>query len=104
MPPNYRQQQGQPITKTERKGAIVLAGVIVACGLGLATWELTNGFGRPQPKDCVSVVVAGPTGGGYIGACGAQAKPWCKTESTAPNETGKLVAAACRKAGDLPAR
>lgn len=102
MPPNYRQQQGQPISAHERRGFIFLVGAIVACAIGLGAWVVTNDFGKPQPKDCVTVTIGGPTGGGYIGACGAKAKPWCRTESTAAGETGILVTKACRKAGDLP--
>lgn len=104
MPPNYRQQQGHAITSAERKGAVVLAGFVVACASGLGAWGLTGGFGTASTQKCVYVVVGSATGGGDLRTCGSAAKPWCATESTAPGDLGPAVLKACRQQGFLPGR
>jgi hypothetical protein len=103
MPPNYRQQQGQPLALSERKGALVLAAGILVCGLGLGSWELTNGFGSGSAQKCVDVVVGSATGGGELHECGGKARTWCHTESTAPGALRAQVVKACRQSGFLPA-
>ena len=97
MPPNYRQQQGQPVSRPERRGAALLAATVVACGLGVGAWSLSNGFGSQPRQDCVTVVVGSATGGGELRQCGKQARAWCLTESEAAAPTGPAVAKACRR-------
>lgn len=100
MPPNYRQQQGAPLASAERRGAIWLVAVVLLSAVGIGAWEATNGFGSDhQPKDCVSVTVGGPTGGGYLSQCGKAAVHWCLTEPHAGGPVARLVGAACRKDG-----
>lgn len=103
MPPNYRQQQGKALTLPERKGAFVLAGVILACAIGVGGWEASHSLGASHSQKCVSVVLGSSTGGGQVGACGAHALDWCRTESSAPAPVGPEVKLACRRAGYLGA-
>lgn len=103
MPPNYRQQQGKPLSRAERKGAVVLASFTLACGLGAGTWALTNGFGTSNQQKCVNVVIGSATGGGSLHQCGRAARDWCVTESKAAAPIGPEVAKACKQDGFLGA-
>ncbi|HET9058774.1 MAG TPA: hypothetical protein VFN61_02550 [Acidimicrobiales bacterium] len=101
MPPNYREQQGRPLSTNERKGALALVGALVLAGLGVGAWGIASG-GNHQHGPCVTMVVPGPTGGGYVTRCGTTARQWCQTQVTA---AGPLVAQAltnCRQAKLLP--
>jgi hypothetical protein len=80
----------------------VLGLATLACVVGVSAWGLTGGFGSSHPQHCVSVMVAGSTGGGQARSCGGQARSWCRTESTAADAFGARAVLACRKAGFLP--
>lgn len=101
VPPNYREQQGRPLTGNERKGALALAAALVAAGTALGAWSLASG-GTQAHGPCVTVVVAGPTGGGYSTRCGNNARHWCGAQLSATGPSAEQAQRNCRVAGLLP--
>jgi len=101
VPPNYRQQQGHPLQSHEKKGALVLAAAVVVIGGGVGLWAVALGGGGHPKGRCVTVSVAGPTGGGQMQECGRAARSWCANEADATGYIPSLVRAACRKEGFL---
>jgi hypothetical protein len=99
MPPNYRQQQGAPLLAHERRGAVLLAGLLVAAGAVAGFWELSSaGNGSPAGR-CVSIVVASSTGGGELRRCGKQARTWCAGQARPTGPFASQAQEACRRAG-----
>jgi hypothetical protein len=99
VPPNYRQQQGEPLQSHERKGALMLAGVVVAAAAGLGIWGLSAGGGAKPDGKCVSFSIASSTGGAVLRHCGADARTWCAAEATAKGTLADEIRGACRRAG-----
>jgi hypothetical protein len=100
MPPNYRQQQGEPLTKNERKGPLVLGAVLLVIGLGLGIWAVAHLGGARAPKGpCVSAVIASSTGGGTVRFCGDDARNWCASETKGTGPVAVQAQRSCRKAG-----
>ena len=89
-----------PLSGRERRGLVVLAGVLVAAGAGIGGWELAAGNGVPAGQgQCVSVFVASSTGGGELRHCGQDAQKWCAAEASATGPLASQVRTACRRAG-----
>ncbi len=104
MPPNYRQQQGHPLTRNERRGPVILGVVVLVAGLGLGIWALAGLGGAKSPKGpCVSAVVASSTGGGTVRFCGQEARSWCASETKGTGPVAVQAQRACRRAGLLSA-
>jgi hypothetical protein len=103
MPPNYREQQGQPLQSHERKGLVVLAVAVVLIAAAVGIWALAGGAPNHKGR-CVTVSAAGPTGGGQLQECGSAARSWCQTESTATGTLAVEIRAACRHEGFLSAK
>jgi hypothetical protein len=101
VPPNYREQQGHPLQSHEKKGALVLAAAVVVIGAGVGIWAVALGGNGHAKGRCVTVNVAGATGGGQLQQCGQAARSWCTTEASATGYVPSLVQAACRKEGFL---
>jgi len=103
MPPNYEALRATPraLAPHQRRWAWVLGAAVLVPGLGVGVWAATKG-GPTGP--CVSVVIAGPTGGEYLQHCGADARKWCSAEAAAASgdNVASQVRAACRRAGALP--
>jgi hypothetical protein len=100
MPPNYRQQQGQPLTRNERRGTLVLGAVVLLVGAGLGTWALVGLGGAKTPKGpCVSAVIASSTGGGTVHFCGDDARRWCASETKGSGPVAVQAQRSCRRAG-----
>jgi hypothetical protein len=104
MPPNYRQQQGQPLTRTERRGTLILGIVVLVTAAGLGIWALTGLAGAKSPKGpCVSAVIASSTGGGTVRFCGQEARTWCASETKGTGPVAVQAERVCRRAGLLAA-
>jgi hypothetical protein len=102
VPPNYRQQQGKPLSRHERKGAVAVVATVVLVGAGLGIWDLTGGSAGPTPAGpCVSVAVASSTGGGTMRQCGSDARSWCAAEARSTGPVASLAKGACRREGLL---
>lgn len=78
---------------------LILLIAFVAAGLG--AWQLATGGGGPKGK-CVSITLAGSTGGESIVKCGNQARSWCATEAEAASPVAPEIRQACRREGFLP--
>jgi hypothetical protein len=103
MPPNYRQQQGQPLTRNERRGTLVLGAVVLLVGVAVGIWAVVGLGGAKSPKGpCVSAVIASSTGGGTVRFCGDQARNWCASETKGNGPVAVEAQRACRRAGLLP--
>jgi hypothetical protein len=104
MPPNYRQQQGRPLTSNERRGTLILGVVVLVAAVGLGIWALAGLGGAKSPKGpCVSAVIASSTGGGTVRYCGQQARSWCASETKGTGSVAVQAQRACRRAGLLAA-
>ena len=81
----------------------MLAGVVVAAGVGLGTWGLAAGDGPPAAQGkCVSVLVASSTGGAELRHCGEDARHWCSIQASSSGTVAADASAACRREGFLP--
>jgi hypothetical protein len=100
VPPNYRQQQGEPLKSHERKGAVLLVSLVALTAAGISTWQLTSSTGGAKGR-CVTVTVAGSTGGEEVHQCGRQARSWCASEDKAVGPVAAEARAACKRAGFL---
>jgi hypothetical protein len=98
VPPNYRQQRGEPLSRREWRALSVVGAAVVLAGAGVGIWELATPGGGEGGRGCVSVVVPSSTGGGTITHCGAGAKSWCAAEATAHGPLAQLARSACRRA------
>ena len=100
MPPNYRQQQGEALKPHERKGALIVASVLVAAAAGIGVWQVAEATGgNAKSGKCVSVPIASSTGGGTLSQCGSQARSWCAAEAHTSGVLAGEIRAACRKEG-----
>jgi hypothetical protein len=104
MPPNYRQHEGVPLARSERRAGWVVASVMVLIGAGLGIWEVAGSGGSASPKGCVSIVLASSTGGATLRRCGADARAWCAAEAKAAGAVAGQAQTACRRAGLLARR
>ena len=103
MPPNYRQQQGEPLTSNERKGTLILGTVVLVIGLALGVWAVAGLGGAKSPKGpCVSAVIASSTGGGTVRFCGDDARSWCASETKGGGPVAAQARHSCRRAGLWP--
>jgi len=105
MPPNYRQQQGEPLTRNERRGTLVLGAVVLVAAAALGTWALVGSSGGQGSKGpCVSMVIASATGGGTVHHCGNDARSWCAAETAGGGPLAAEAERVCRRAGLLAQR
>jgi len=101
MPPNYRQHEGLPLARSERRAGWAVAVGVVVIGAGLGIWQVAGGGGAAPKGPCVSINIASSTGGALVAHCGADARTWCATEAKATGQLAGLAQAACRKKGLL---
>ena len=98
MPPNYRQQRGEPLSRRERRALSIVGAAVVLAGAGVGVWELVTPGGAGSGRGCVSVVVPSSTGGGTITHCGTDARSWCAAQASAHGPLAQLARNACRRA------
>ncbi len=103
MPPNYRQHEGLPLARSERRAGWAVAAVVVLIGAGFGTWEVAGGGTKPKGP-CVSINVASSTGGAFVQHCGAGARTWCAAEAKAAGVVAREAQAAGRRDGFLARR
>jgi hypothetical protein len=97
--PPYSQPEREPLTRRERNGVLAVVATLLVAGGALGVWAAGSSGGGNGTGHCVSVVVAGSTGGETLHHCGAGARAWCASEATATGEIADEVKAACRQAG-----
>jgi hypothetical protein len=97
----HSQRQAQPLTRRQRRGMQATAAIIVV--LGIVVWFATKGTPFSVSRHgCVSVVLAGATGGNIERECGADARSWCKAEYARKDLTAVTIQKQCRIAGIEP--
>ncbi len=101
MPPNYRQHDGLPLARSERRAGWAVAGAVVVIGAGLGIWQVAGGGGAAPKGPCVTINIASSTGGAIVSHCGTAARTWCAAEAKVTGEVAGLARAACRKKGLL---
>jgi hypothetical protein len=101
MPPNYRQHEGVPLARSERRAGWAVGAAVVVIGAGLGIWQIAGGGGATPKGPCVSVSIASSTGGASVSHCGTGARTWCAAEAKVTGELAGLAQAACRKKGLL---
>jgi hypothetical protein len=103
MPPNYRQHDGVPLARSEKRAGWAVAVVVVLVGAGLGIWQLAGGGGTAPKGPCVSINIASSTGGALVRHCGVDAHRWCSAEAKASGAVATQAQAACRQEGLLAA-
>jgi hypothetical protein len=97
----HSQRLAEPLTRRQRRG-------LLGCGLGVLVATVvvivvlvTNhrGIAPVSGHGCVSVLVAGSTGGALLYECGTTARAWCKTEYARHDRLALAVQPQCRRAG-----
>jgi hypothetical protein len=100
----HSQRLAEPLTRRQRRG-------LLGCGLGVLVATVVvivvlatshKGIAPVSGHGCVSVLVAGSTGGTLLYECGATARAWCRTEYARRDRLALAVQPQCRRAGIAP--
>jgi hypothetical protein len=97
------QRLAVPLTRRQRRAMVACGVVLLAAAIAAGILSVTTGSGYPVSRDgCVSVLVAGSTGGQLLRQCGAPARALCKTEYVRHDRFALEVQAQCRLADIKP--
>jgi hypothetical protein len=93
-----------PLSFPERRGILIVLGVVAAIIVAATTWVVTS---RPSTYDqsrdgCVNVAAASSMGGVISHQCGDAARTWCQANYALHDTHAEAVQAQCRLAGILP--
>ena len=73
----YRKTQqppAEPLTRRDKRGIAIVAGLVLAGSAGLGIWAAVRPGGYDQSRNgCVTVTAPSSTGGGLLHECGADA-------------------------------
>jgi hypothetical protein len=99
-----QQPKAEALTRRDKRGIAIVAGVVLAVFVGLGVWAAVNpgGYGRSH-NGCVTVNAASSTGGGLLHACGSSAVAMCKAAFSRDDKLSLLTRPQCRLAGLTPA-
>jgi hypothetical protein len=99
-----QQPKAEALTRRDKRGIAIVAGVVLAVFVGLGVWAAVNpgGYGRSH-NGCVTVNAASSTGGGLLHACGSSAVAMCKAAFEHGDKLSLLTRPQCRLAGLVPA-
>jgi len=99
-----QQPKAEALTRRDKRGIAIVAGVVLAVFVGLGVWAAVSpgGYGRSY-KGCVTVNAASSTGGGLLHACGSSAVAMCKAAFERDDKLSLLTRPQCRLAGLGPA-
>ena len=99
-----QQPKAEALTRRDKRGIAIVAGVVLAVFVGLGVWAAVNpgGYGRSH-NGCVTVNAASSTGGGLLHACGSSAVAMCKAAFKRDDKLSLLTRPQCRLAGLGPA-
>jgi len=99
-----QQPKAEALTRRDKRGIAIVAGVVLAVFAGLGVWAAVNpgGYGRSH-NGCVTVNAASSTGGGLLHACGSSAVAMCKAAFSHGDKLSLLTRPQCRLAGLGPA-
>jgi hypothetical protein len=97
----HSQRLAEPLTRRQRRGMLYCGlGVLVASIAVVAILVTSNKSLAPASgHGCVSVQVAGATGGVVLHECGTTARSWCRTEYARHDRLALAVQPQCRLAG-----
>jgi len=100
----HSQRLAEPLTRRQRRGLLGCAlGLLVAGVVLIAVVLTTHKSVVPRSgHGCVSVLVAGATGGEPLRECGAAARALCRTEYARHDLLARAVQPQCRLAGIAP--
>ena len=99
-----QQPKAEALTRRDKRGIAIVAGVLLAVFAGLGVWAAVNPGGYGQSRNgCVTVNAASSTGGALQHACGAQAVAMCRSAFTHTDKLSMLTRPQCRQAGLGPA-
>lgn len=103
----YRKTQqpaAEPLTRRDKRGIALVAGLILAAFGGLGVWAVVQpgSYGRSH-DGCVTVTAASTTGGGLVHECGRAAVAMCRSAFTHSDRLSLLTRTQCRLAGLAPA-
>jgi len=99
-----QQPKAEALTRRDKRGIAIVAGVVLAVFAGLGVWAAVNpgGYGRSH-NGCVTVNAASSTGGSLLHACGSSAVAMCKAAFEHGDKLSLLTRPQCRLAGLGPA-
>jgi hypothetical protein len=99
-----QQPKAEALTRRDKRGIAIVAGVLLALFAGLGVWAAVNPGGYGQSRNgCVTVNAASSTGGSLLHACGSSAVAMCKAAFVHDDKLSLLTRAQCRLAGLGPA-
>ncbi len=99
-----QQPRAEALTRRDKRGIAIVAGVVLAVFVGLGVWAAVDpgGYGRSH-NGCVTVDAASSTGGGLLHACGPSAVAMCRAAFQHDDKLSLLTRPQCRLAGLVPA-
>jgi hypothetical protein len=96
----HSKHQAKPLTPGQRKAMRAVGAIIVVTAATVVVWLSVTHTGVAESRHgCVSVIVAGATGGNLLRQCGAAARVWCKSEFTKHDPLALRIQQQCRIAG-----
>ena len=94
-----QQPKAEALTRRDKRGIAIVAGVVLAVFVGLGVWAAVNPGGYGHSHDgCVTVNAASSTGGGLLHACGSSAVAMCKAAFAHDDKLSLLTRPQCRLA------
>ena len=100
-----QQPKAEALSRREKRGLAVAAGVIAAGLAAVGIWAAVSPGSYGQSRDgCVTVTAASTTGGALVHECGAAAVSMCHNAFTHDDKLSLLTRPQCRLAGIDPTR
>jgi hypothetical protein len=98
-----QQPKAEALSRREKRGLAVAAGVIAAALAGVGIWAAVSPGTYGQSRDgCVTVTEASTTGGALVHECGGAAVTLCRNAFAHDDRLSLLTRPQCRLAGINP--
>jgi hypothetical protein len=96
----HSKHQAKPLTPGQRKAMLAVGAILAIAAVSVAVLLTVTKTGIAESRHgCVSVIVAGATGGTLLRECGAEARAWCKSEFARHDSFALRIQQQCRIAG-----
>jgi hypothetical protein len=99
----HSKHQATPLTKGQRTALRSVGAILTITAVIVVVWLSVGNTGiAVSGHGCVSVIVAGATGGNVLRECGGAARSWCKSEFSRHDALAVRIEQQCRVAGVKP--
>jgi hypothetical protein len=99
----HSKHQATPLTGGQRKAMWSVSALLAITAVAVVVWLSVGKTGiAVSAHGCVSLIVAGPTGGNLLHECGGEARIWCKSEASHHDPLALRIEQQCRVAGVKP--